>query len=51
MNDFSYATDANIKRFRKLLETSIDATKRRMIDGLLAEELVKAGREAAANTG
>ena len=51
MNDFSYATDANIKRFRNLLETSIDATERQIIDGLLSEELAKAtAREAAAKT-
>ena len=38
MNDWSYATDLNIKRFRNLLETSVDETERRTIQRLLTEE-------------
>jgi hypothetical protein len=41
MNNFSYATDMNIRRFRALLETSADETERRTIQRLLAEELAK----------
>lgn len=40
MNDFSYATDLNIRRFRKLLETSLDETERQAIERLLTEEEV-----------
>jgi hypothetical protein len=47
MNDFSYATDSNIKRFRNLLETSVDETERRMIQRLLAEERTKAELQAS----
>jgi hypothetical protein len=39
MNDWSYATDSNIKRFRNLLETSVDETERRTIQRLLTEEV------------
>jgi hypothetical protein len=39
MNDFSYATDSNIKRFRNLLETSVDETERRTIQRLLTQEI------------
>ena len=42
MRDLAYVTDANIKRFRKLLETSINEPLRRTIQTLLIEELVKA---------
>jgi hypothetical protein len=42
MNDFSYVTDANIKRFRNLLDTSLDETERQTIERLLAEEVAKA---------
>jgi hypothetical protein len=38
MNDFFYATDSNIKRFRNLLETSVDETERRTLQKLLAKE-------------
>jgi hypothetical protein len=41
MNNFSYATDMNIKRFQALLETSVDEPRRRTIQRLLAEELAK----------
>jgi len=37
-----FVTTANIKRFRDLLETSVDATERRTIKALLAEEEAKA---------
>jgi hypothetical protein len=40
MSDF--VTAANIKRFRGLLETSVDETERRTIKALLAEEEAKA---------
>ena len=42
MSDLAYVTDANIKRFRNLLETSIDETERQTIQKLLIEELAKA---------
>ena len=42
MTDFSYATDANIKRFQNLLETSVDATERKILQRLLEEEKAKA---------
>jgi len=38
MSDFFYATDSNIKRFRNLLETSVDETERRTIQRLLTED-------------
>jgi hypothetical protein len=38
MNDFVYATDLNIKRFRNLLETSVNETERRTLQKLLAKE-------------
>ena len=38
MNDFFYATDSNIKRFRYLLETSVDETERRALQKLFAKE-------------
>jgi hypothetical protein len=41
MNDFSYAIDANIKRYRNLLKFTVDETKRRTIQGLLTEEVAK----------
>jgi hypothetical protein len=42
MNVFSYVTEVNVKRFRDLLETSVDETERRTIQRLLNEELAKA---------
>jgi hypothetical protein len=42
MNDFSSATDSNIKRFQNLLATSVDETERRTIQRLLTEEVAKA---------
>jgi hypothetical protein len=42
MNDFSFVIGANIKRFRALLETSINQTTRQTIQTLLDEELAKA---------
>jgi hypothetical protein len=42
MSDLAYVTDANIKRFRKLLETSTNEPVRRTIQTLLIEELAKA---------
>ena len=47
MNDFSYVRDMNIKRFRNLLETSVDETERRTIQGLLTEEKAKAALQAS----
>ena len=38
MNDFFHATDSNIKRFRNLLETSVDETERRALQKLFAKE-------------
>ena len=46
MTDFSYATDANIKRFQNLLETSVDATERKILQRLLEEEKAKAVLQA-----
>jgi hypothetical protein len=46
MSDFFYATDSNIKRFRNLLETSVDETERRTIQRLLTEEVAKVTRGA-----
>jgi hypothetical protein len=42
VNYFSYAIDTNITRFQNLLETSVDETERRTIQGLLSEERAKA---------
>ena len=42
MGDLAYVTDANIKRFRKLLETSINEPVRRTIQTLLIEDLAEA---------
>jgi hypothetical protein len=47
MTDFSYATDSNIKRFQNLLDTSVDATERQMLQRLLAEEQAKAALHAS----
>jgi hypothetical protein len=41
MDAFFDVTDMNIRRFRNLLETSIDETERRAIERLLAEERAK----------
>jgi hypothetical protein len=48
MNDFSYVTDLNIKRYRNLLETSVDETERQTIQKLLAEEQTKRPLQASA---
>jgi hypothetical protein len=55
MNDFSYVadlnsyvTDLNIKRYRNLLETSVDETERQTIQKLLAEEQTKPLLQASA---
>lgn len=42
MSPFSYAIAANVRRYRNLLETSVDETERQTIKFLLAEELAKA---------
>jgi hypothetical protein len=42
MDDFSYGTDANLKRLQKVLEIAVEETERRKIQGLLAEEVAKA---------
>ena len=42
MSSFSYVTDANIKRFQNLLDTSTDNNERQMLLKLLAEEKAKA---------
>jgi hypothetical protein len=47
MTDFSYATGANIKRFERLLETSVDGTERQTLQKLLAEEKAKAELQAS----
>ena len=49
MNDFSYAIDANITRFRNLLETAVDETERRTIQSLLTEEVAKKADLPSAN--
>ena len=49
MNDFSYAIDANITRFRNLLETAVDETDRRTIQSLLTEEVAKKADLPSAN--
>jgi hypothetical protein len=41
MNHSLYVIDANIKRFQDLLDTSVDATERDMLQRLLAEERAK----------
>jgi len=42
MNDLlSYVRDLNIKRYRNLLETSVDETERQTIQKLLTEEQTK----------
>jgi hypothetical protein len=47
MNPFSYAIDTNIKRFQNLLETSVNETERRTIQGLLADEKAKAALQTS----
>ena len=42
-----YVTDLNIKRYRNLLETSVDATEQQTIHTLLAEEKAKAALQAS----
>ncbi|MDP2410519.1 MAG: hypothetical protein Q8M26_09565 [Pseudolabrys sp.] len=46
MDHFSYASNANIKRFENLLATSSDPAERAIIEKLLLEERAKAGRSA-----
>jgi hypothetical protein len=47
MNElFSYVRDLNIKRYRNLLETSVDETERQTIQKLLAEEQTKRPSQA-----
>lgn len=41
MNIQSYATEANIRRFQNLLETSVDDGERQILQKLLAEEKAK----------
>ncbi len=38
MSAFTYANDSNIRRFKNLLETSVDEAERRIIESLLAAE-------------
>jgi hypothetical protein len=47
MNDFSYATSTNIKRFQNLLETSVDESERQTILRLLTEEKAKAALQTS----
>jgi hypothetical protein len=47
MTVFSYATDANIKRFQNLLDTSVDPTERQMLQRLLEEERAKEAPQAS----
>jgi hypothetical protein len=47
MNYFPYAIDLNIKRFQKLLETSVDDTERQTIESLLTEEKARAALQAS----
>jgi hypothetical protein len=47
MNDFSYATNANIKRFQDLLETSVDESERQTIQRLLTEEKATAALQSS----
>ncbi len=47
MNSYSYATEMNIRRFQNLLNSSINEGERRMIQGLLAEEKVKAALQTS----
>jgi len=47
MIDLSYTTDSNIKRFQNLLDTSVDATERQVLQRLLAEEKAKAALQAS----
>ena len=45
----AYVTDLNIKRYRKLLETSVDVTEQQTIHTLLAEEKAKAGTQSSSH--
>jgi hypothetical protein len=47
MNDSNYVVNSNIKRFRNLLETSVDDTERQTIEKLLIEEKAKATSQAS----
>jgi hypothetical protein len=41
MDQFEFVYSPNIKRYRNLLETSVDETERRIIQKLLTEEEAK----------
>ena len=41
MDQFEFVYSPNIKRYRDLLETSVDETERRIIQKLLTEEEAK----------
>jgi len=47
MSDLSLATASNIKRFKNLLDTSVDATEQQLLQRLLAEEEAKAVLQAS----
>ena len=48
MNDISYAiVNSNIKRFKNLLETSVNDAERLTIQKLLAEEKLKGSLQAS----
>jgi hypothetical protein len=41
MDQFEFVHNQNVKRYRNLLETSVDETERRTIQELLAKEQAK----------
>ena len=47
MDQFEFVHGQDIKRYRNLLETSIDETERRTIQKLLAEEEAKQALQAS----
>ena len=47
MSNQSYATEANIKRFQNLLDTSVDQAERQILQTLLAEEKAKPEMQAS----
>ncbi|MDO8875021.1 MAG: hypothetical protein Q8M24_06935 [Pseudolabrys sp.] len=47
MNIESFATEANIRRFQNLLETSVDDSERQVLQKLLAEEQAKSEMRAS----
>ena len=51
MNFFLDAPNRNIKRLQNLLDTSVDATERRTLQKLLAEEKAKVERQAGQANG